>query len=406
MLSRYSDLPPIIRFSIDDGPLAEYNMPSLPIEGDALLFFQSAALSPTTHKVVANTTRTTADTPFLLDYITVLPVGAVIPSLSSQPSLSTALPSSSLSASLAGPSGSQPLLSTAPISMTSAASSATSNTWPSPSSIFPSNVSTTTTSNTSSAASNTSQASRSINSQGAGRTLPNAGPIAGGVIGGIAIAIIALLGLWWRHRKRNRIFCSHTNSTARTTVMQDVDSILAYYSSAYSAVYCRRGWPLIQLDITASLTPDHEGDSQALPHPFRQAYNASASQVADSSSNSATSPYLARPDVSGSRSFLDASHTSTAGEYSSSIAARVTTAPAARVSYGALHSPRYLGDRKRPRRRPSNVIPSMTDSARMLPFTPPLTQHADSGLRFSIGVQAQWEVPALPIGAPPAYAAT
>ncbi|TCD63831.1 hypothetical protein EIP91_004898 [Steccherinum ochraceum] len=382
VLIRNNVLPPIIQISIDDGPLVEFNAPSSPMEGDALLLFLSDALSLTSHKVVANVTRTTADAPFLLDYITILPV-APTPSTSFQLSLPTASSSSAFTASSSA-SGSQLLLSTRSISTASTASSATSDFQSLPPLSLPPIES-----STSSAASDTSQVpptgSPRNDSQGAGGTSPKAGPIAGSVIGGIAIALIALLSFWWWRRRRNGIFCRHSDKTARATAMRDAGSVLA--------------------DSSASSASTYAGASQTSPHPVPQAHNVSASQVPDPSSSHSASPYLARPKASTSRSLLD---TTTAGEYASesSLTTRVTAAHAARVPCGALRSPQYFGDGKRSRRRPNNTIPPTSNGSPMQHSTPPLPQHADSGMRFSIGVQAEWEVPLPPIGAPPAYTVT
>lgn len=168
----------VVRFSIDNGPFVTYTAPSLTVEGDGLLFFQSDPLSPGTHQIIANTTAATGDSPFFVDYLIVEPIGATLPSSTSSSPSSTA--SSTPSTSAPTSSGSSSTAAPAQTSGTTAGDNG-----------------------------NPQHKSSS------------AGPIAGGVVGGIAIIALILLGLFlWRRRRRNATF-GYPDDIAPTPAMMD-----------------------------------------------------------------------------------------------------------------------------------------------------------------------------------------
>ncbi|TCD67554.1 hypothetical protein EIP91_012251 [Steccherinum ochraceum] len=359
--------PPIIRFSVDNGTPVVYNAPALTIEGDALLFFQSDALSPTTHQIVANVTRATGDSAFLVDYLTVLPVGATIPASSSQPPLPTTPPANASTSSSAASSGTGQLAPT----------------------VTP----------------------NSDNQGVVSGKSSNAGPIAGGVVGGVVIIVLALLGFWWWRRRRNGASFRYPDEIGPTPAMRDTDPVLGGSSTAF--------------------TPDYGGGGQVTPYLLPQEYNASESHIGEASvvggsshtgsnqitssfvggshadsnylsSSSSASPYFANPNASASQPLLDST---VASEYSSGFTTGHGSAVAAEVPTRGLHPPQSSTDVKRP-----IVISATSNGNRIeqpepsaLP-TPDIPQHADSGLRFS--PQAEPEVPVLPMGAPPAYTAS
>ncbi|TCD63832.1 hypothetical protein EIP91_004899 [Steccherinum ochraceum] len=165
--------PPIIQFSIDNGPHVVYTAPPID-EEDAVLFFQSDVLSPTAHQIVAEVKRASDSSPFQVDYLSVLPARATIPT----------------------PTSSDGTVTTVSVSAPPTGSSGDGN-------------------------------------QGPSGTPLNVGPIVGGVVGCVTFIFFALLWFWCRRRKQNGSAFRHVDETAPTPAMRDTEPILSDPSAPF-----------------------------------------------------------------------------------------------------------------------------------------------------------------------------